>query len=133
MKFELLGEQVVGGRKAYRIQFSPADPKEFTWAGEALIDAEELQPVSIHTGLSRRLPLLVRTMLGTDVPGLGFSTRYERVDKDLWFPVSFGTEFRLHAVFFINRTITVSMEAKNFRRATVDSAVHFDAVPEPPK
>lgn len=125
LKFELVAKQAVAGRNAYRIRFGPLDTKEFAWAGEALIDEEELQPISVYTRLSRRIPFFVRTLFGTDVPGLGFSVKYARIDKDVWFPVSFGTEFRLHAVFFVNRTITVSMENKNFRRATAESTIRY--------
>ena len=128
-KFELLGEQTVSGRKAYRIRFGPSDKNDFGWAGEAIIDEEEFQPVSVYSRLSKRIPFLFRTLLGTDLPGLGFNTQYARIEKDVWFPVSFGTEFRLRAVFFINRTITMSMENKNFRRATVDSHVTYDDKP----
>lgn len=126
LKFELAGEQTVAGRKAYRIRFAPEDKGDLTWAGEALIDEEEFQPVSVYTRLSRRLPLFVRSVLGTDLPGFGFNTQYSRVDKDIWFPVSFGTEFRLHAIFFINRTITVSMENKNFKRGSAESHIRYE-------
>ncbi len=125
LQFELIGEQVVQGRAAYRVRFRPKDASDITWAGEALIDKEELQPVSVYTRLSRRLPMLVRTLLGTDLPGLGFSTRYERVGKDIWFPVSFGTEFRLRAVFFINRDISVSLENRNFKRTAAESTIQY--------
>jgi len=131
LRFELAGEQMVSGRKAYRIRFTPADRNELTWAGEALIDEEEFQPVSVYTRLSRRMPFAVRALLGTDVPGLGFNTQYKRLDKDVWFPVSFGTEFRLHAVFFINRIITVSMENRNFKRASVDSRIEYGEAAPP--
>lgn len=125
LSFQLEGEKVVSGRKTYRIQFGPANPREINWAGEALIDEAELQPVSVYTQLSRRIPLAIRTLLGTDLPGLGFNTQYTRVDNNIWFPVSFGTEFRLHAVFFLNRIITVSMESKGFRRASVTSGIKY--------
>ncbi len=123
--FELLGKQTVRGRDVYRIGFGPKDRKGIGWAGEALIDAQEFEPIRVFTRLSRRIPLAVRTLLGTDLPGLGFNVEYRRFDDGLWFPVSFGTEFRLHAVFFINRDITVSLENTGFRRATVESAIHY--------
>ena len=123
--FELADERVVQGRPAYRIQFRPPNRKDYGWTGEALIDKEEFQPVSVYTRLSRRLPLAVRTALGTDVPGLGFTVSYTRLDKDLWFPSSYGTEFGVHALFLLNRTFTESLENKNFRRATVESRVAF--------
>lgn len=128
--FELTGDRVIKERPVYRIQFRPARSNDYGWAGEALIDKEEFQPVSVYTQLSRRLPFAVRTMLGTDVPGLGFSVQYTRVDKDLWFPATFGTEFGLHALFLLNRTFTESVENKNFRRATVESRVEFGNNPQ---
>jgi hypothetical protein len=127
--FELIGERVVHDRPAYQIQFKPADRKDWGWKGEALIDREEFQPVAVYTRLSRKLPLAVRTVLGTDVPGLGFGIQYTRVDKDVWFPATYGTEFGIHALFLLNRTLTESMENTNFRRATVESKVEFTGSP----
>jgi hypothetical protein len=124
-KFKLEDETVVSGRTAYRVAFSPADKDDLTWAGEALIDKEEFEPVSVYTRLSRRIPFFVRTMLGTDLPGLGFNTQYRRVGPNIWFPISFGTEFRLHAVFFINRVITVSTESSGFKRTSIDTDIHY--------
>ncbi len=128
MRFELLGEEEVESRKTYRIRFGPKDTHAFGWAGEALIDEEDLQPVRVYTRLSRRIPLGVRTLLGTDVPGIGFNVRYRRLEKDVWFPDSFGTEFRLKAVFFINRTLSVSLENKNFKRTSTESEIHYEPV-----
>ena len=124
-QFELLGEQVVDGRKTYRLRFRPADKNDISWAGEALIDAEEFQPVSVFTKLSRKIPMAIRTMLGTDLPGVGFSVRYQRFDKDIWFPVSFGTEFRLHILFFLNRDIAIASSSSGFRRVNVESSIQF--------
>lgn len=123
--FKLLGEQATSGRQAYRIGFGPRDHNEITWAGEAVIDKQEFQPITVFTKLSRRIPFVVRTMLGTDLPGVGFNVEYRRFGDGVWFPVSFGTEFRLHAVFFINREITISLENSGFRRAQVDSSIEY--------
>ena len=121
--FELAGEETVQGRKVYRVRFRPLDKNALTWAGEALIDAEEFEPVRVYTKLSRKVPLFVRTLLGSDVPGLGFNVEYRRFDEGVWFPVSFGTEFRLRAVFFFNRDITISLENSAFERAKVQSKI----------
>ena len=121
--FELAGVETVQGRKAYRVKFRPHDKNDLTWAGEALIDAAEFEPLRVYTKLSRKLPLAVRTLLGTDLPGLGFNVEYRRFDEGVWFPVSFGTEFRLRAVFFINRDITVALENSAFQRAKVQSKI----------
>jgi hypothetical protein len=125
LRFELAGERIVAGRQAYRINFAPPDRHDYDWAGEAWIDKQDFQPIHVSTNLSRRLPVLVRTMLGTDVPGLGFNVEYRRFPGGVWFPVSFGTEFRVRAVFFINRDISVSLENKQFERANVDSSIQF--------
>ena len=123
--FNLVGERTINGRAAYQIQFHPIDPHDFGWTGEASIDKEEFQPAHVYTQLSRKLPLAVRTLLGTDVHGLGFNIQYKRVDKDIWFPASYGTEFGVHAVFFLNRTFTESTENTNFRRASVDTHIEY--------
>lgn len=122
-RFELAGEDTLKGRKVYRIKFRPTDRDEVNWAGQALIDQEEFQPLSVYTKLSRKIPFWVRTLLGTNVPGLGFNVEYRRFEEGVWFPVSFGTEFRLRAVFFINRDITVSLENSAFLHARAESKI----------
>jgi hypothetical protein len=96
------------------------------WSGEALVSCADYQPVLIITELARKVPLLVRTMLGTNLQGLGFSVRYQKFGEGLWFPVSYGTEFRIRALFFYSRSIVVSLENAGFKRAKVDSAIAFD-------
>ena len=131
-RFELAGEDTLRGRKVYRVRFRPREKANLAWAGEALIDVEEMQPVRVFNHLSRRVPFLVRTLLGTDLPGLGFNVEYRRFDEGVWFPVSFGTEFRLRAVFFINRDIMISLENSDFERAKVESKiVGYESVEQP--
>jgi len=122
-RFDLAGEETFRGRKVYRIKFRPADRNDLDWAGEVVVDAEEFEPITVYTRLSRRIPFLIRTLLGTDLPGIGFNVEYRRFDEGVWFPVSFGTEFRLHAVFFINRDISVSLENSAFEHAKVESKI----------
>lgn len=126
-EFQLVGQEQRQGRKVYRVRFRPKDRQDMTWAGEALIDAAEFAPVTISTKLSRPIPLFVRALLGTDVPGLGFSVAYRRVADGLWFPISFGTEFRLRALFFLNRTLAVSLENTDFQQASAESTIHYQA------
>lgn len=119
--FQLLGQETQDGRRVYHIGFGPKDKHEITWAGEAYIDAAEFQPVRVFTKLSRRIPLAVRTLMGTDVPGVGFNVVYKRQEDGVWFPATFGTEFRIRALFFINRQISVSLENSAFERTHVKS------------
>lgn len=124
--FELLGRETRDGREVYRIRFRPKDKNDIDWAGEAWIDTREFAPVQVATKLSRRIPFGVRAFLGTDVPGLGFSVHYQRVAEGVWFPVSFGTEFHLHAVFVINRDLTMSLENSDFKRAVAESTIRYE-------
>ena len=76
-QFVLEGEETLNGRCAYRIQFVPRDKDVWKgdnppWRGEALIDAQDFQPVRVYTKLAHKLPLFVRTVLGTNLPGIGF-------------------------------------------------------------
>ena len=120
-EFHLIGEQTFQGRIAYHIGFGPKNKNDIDWAGEAYIDKEEFQPILVFTKLSRRIPFAVRTFLGTDVPGIGFSVQYKRQEDGVWFPSSFGTEFRLKVLYFLNRDISVSLDNRDFQRTHVDS------------
>lgn len=122
-QFKFLGEEEREGRKAYRIDFRPKDKSDIAWAGEALIDAEDFEPVTVFTKLSRRIPFAIRTLLGTDLRGVGFNVQYRRQADGVWFPTGFGTEFRLHAVFFINRDISISLENTEFEHTHVESRI----------
>jgi hypothetical protein len=95
-EFKLLGQEVEAGRNVDHIAFTRKDSEEPTWAaGKAFIDAAEFQPVRVFTKMSRRIPLLVRTMW-FDLPGFGFNVVCKRLEDGVWFPSSFGTEFQLH-------------------------------------
>jgi hypothetical protein len=120
-EFKILGRETQEGRSVYHIGFRPKDKNEITWAGEAFIDAAEFQPVQVFTKLSRRIPFGVRTFLGTDLPGIGFNVVYKRQEDGVWFPVSFGTEFRIHALFFINRQVSIALENSRFEHTHVES------------
>jgi len=52
---------------------------------------------------------------------------YKRQPDGIWFPVSFGTEFRLKALFVIDRNISVSLVNSDFEHTHVDSAIHYAA------
>jgi hypothetical protein len=77
--------------------------------------------VRVFTKLSRRIPFGVRTFLGTDLPGVGFSVVYKRQEDGVWFPATFGTEFRIKVLFFINREVSVSLENSGFQHTHVES------------
>ena len=126
--FKLLAAEQYRGRDVYRISFEPKPRQEFdeaAWKGEALIDAAEFQPVWVQSKLAFRIPLAVKTLLGTDVKGLGFSVTYQKFEDGVWFPVSYGGEFEVRAVFFYKRTISVNMTNTDFHRTNVKSNVTY--------
>lgn len=122
-QFKLLGQETENGRSVYHIRFWPKDKNDITWAGDAYIDAAEFEPVRVFTKLSRRIPFFVRTLLGTDVPGIGFNVVYQREAEGVWFPVTFGTEFGIHAIFFINRDVSIALQNSAFERTHVESRI----------
>jgi hypothetical protein len=122
-RFELEGEKTIEGRRAWRIRFAPRDKHDIAWAGEALIDSRDYQPLRVYTRLSHKLPPFVRAVFGTSLPGIGFDVEYKRFGEGLWFPVSFGTEFRLRVIFFIKRDISISLKNSGFEQVHVNSKV----------
>ncbi len=73
--------------------------------------------------MSRKIPLAVRALLGTNVPGLGFTIIYAPQEDGVWFPVSFGTEFKLNVLFFIRRQITLNVANRDFERTHVSTRI----------
>lgn len=125
--FTLDGKEVYRGRQVYRVSFRPkphADGGD--WKGEALIDVAECQPVMVSTKLAAHVPMAVKVLLGTDIRGLGFAVSYEKFDDGLWFPVSYGGEFHVRAVFFYARNMSISLVNSGFERAKVTSKVAYD-------
>ncbi|HTS65686.1 MAG TPA: hypothetical protein VMH28_26870 [Candidatus Acidoferrales bacterium] len=126
--FELKGTEKYRGRDVYRVKFQPRPHQDFddaSWKGEALIDAAEYQPLFVQTSLAFRIPAPVKILLGTNITGLGFAVSYERFEDGIWFPVSYGGEFEVRAVFFYKRKISVAMTNQDFRRTHVESSVTY--------
>jgi len=131
--FKLIGEETYRGRPAFRVRFEPKKKPGFddlddngaAWRGEALIDAQEFQPINVHTDLAWRAPLWLKTVLGTNFRGIGFNVTYQKFADGLWFPVSYGGEFEIRAVFFYKRTFTIAMTNSDFRHTEVTSNVAY--------
>ncbi|HEX3746051.1 MAG TPA: hypothetical protein VHW09_19050 [Bryobacteraceae bacterium] len=127
--FRLTGKETYRGRSVYRIAFSPKPRTQMdfdeAWKGEALIDAEEYQPITVETAMAQKMPAWAKIVLGTDVKGLGFSVTYQKFDDGAWFPVSYGGEFEVRGVFFYKRNISVSMQNTDFRKTDVKSTLVY--------
>ncbi len=124
--FKLEGKEVYRGRQVYRVSFLPKPhTDDADWKGDALIDAAECQPVVVNTRFTG-IPMAVKILLGTDIKGLGFTVTYEKFDTGVWFPVSYGGEFHVRAVFFYARNMSISMVNSGFTRAKVSSRIAYD-------
>lgn len=126
--FRLAGTQNVGGVEALKLTFTPKKGDEdCDWAGEVLVDPVEYQPIRVTTRLAYGIPLAVKLLLGTNIRQLGFTLTCRKVAGGLWFPVSYGTEFHLRVLFGYARTITMSMDNRDFRRASAESSIQFQS------
>jgi hypothetical protein len=130
--FKLVKAGEFRGAKAYFVRFEPKEkPKAGdmenggAWRGDAWIDAEEYQPIQVATSLAWKMPFLVKTMLGTDFRGVGFTVTYQKFEDGVWFPVTYGGEFDIRGLFFYKRTMTVNMVNSDFRRTDVTSNVAY--------
>jgi hypothetical protein len=90
--FKLKGVETYRERPVFRVSFKPkphpSEGEEGSWKGDALIDAEEYQPVLVTTSLAFNIPMAVKILLGTNIKGLGFSVAYQKFADGVWFPVS---------------------------------------------
>ncbi len=130
-EFSYVDRERLNGRDVDHILFRPRDKSEYGWKGDAYIDTVTGEPVVISTGLSRHIPAAVRVLLGTNVPGLGFTVVYAPQPDGVWFPASFSTEFQIHIFFFFRRTILIDAQNRNFEKTHVTSRILGDATPVP--
>jgi hypothetical protein len=122
--FELLGREHLNGHDVYHITFHPKDRSDFGWKGDAYIDTASFEPVLVRTAMARKVPLGVRVLLGTNVPGLGFSITYAPQPDGVWFPIAFGTEFKIHVLFFFSREIIIDAHNLDFEKTHVTSQIY---------
>ena len=132
-QYQLVGRKQKNGREVFHIRFQPKDKDELTWKGEAWIDATAFQPVVITTAMARKVPFVARTMLGTNVPGLGFTIVYAPQADGVWFPASFGSEFGLRIFFLFHRTIVIDAQNRNFEKTHVSSRIVEAEAAVPPQ
>jgi hypothetical protein len=121
--FHLVGRERMNGRDVFHIDFRPKAKDDFGWKGDAYIDTASFQPVLVSTGMARKIPFAVRTFLGTNLPGLGFSVVYAPQPDGVWFPTSFGTEFKLRVLFFFSRDILIDAHNVDFEKTHVSARI----------
>jgi hypothetical protein len=127
--FQMVGQERLNGRDVFHISFRPKKKDDFGWSGDAYIDTTAYQPVLITTGMARKIPFAVRTLLGTNLPGLGFTVTYAPQPDGVWFPVTFSTEFKIHVLFFFHREIILDAQNREFEKTHVTSRIVGEATP----
>ena len=132
-EFQLKGRERMNGHDVFHITFRPRDKNDFAWKGDAFIDTAAYQPVSVTTMMARRIPFAVRTLLGTDVPGLGFTVVYAPQPDGVWFPSTFSTEFKIHVLFFFHRDIVLNAQNREFEKTHVTSRILEGITPADPQ
>jgi hypothetical protein len=124
--YRLLGREPRNGRDCFHIAFTPKDDV-YDWKGDVWVDAAAYEPVVVRTALYKNIPLAVRILLGTSVPGLGFTVTYAPQPSDKpdarWFPSTFGTEFKVHVFFFLNREIIIDAQNRDFEKTHTSSTI----------
>jgi hypothetical protein len=132
--FRMIGRERLNNRDVFHIAFRPKKKDDFGWSGDAYIDTTASQPVLVTTGMARKIPFAVRTLLGTNLPGLGFTVTYAPQPDGVWFPVTFSTEFKIHVLYFFHRQVFLNAENREFEKTHVTSRILSEATPveEPP-
>jgi hypothetical protein len=122
-RFQLIGHDHMNGRDVFHLTFAPRDKSDFSWKGDAYIDCTAYEPVVVRTTMSRKIPFAVRALLGTSLPGLGFTVVYAPQPGGVWFPVSLGTEFKIKLFFFFHRELVLSAQNRDFEQTHVTSTI----------
>ena len=121
--FRLVGRESYRERRVYHIYFEPRTD-QVEWKGDAYIDEDDLQPVMISTRMAHSIPLVVRTVLGTNIANLGFKITYRPFDGQ-WFPESYSGEMKLRVLFLYSRRAGIRLENRNFQRTEVSTELSF--------
>ena len=127
--FTLKGREAYRKEEVYRVSFKPGKNdrhEEASWAGEVLVDVSDCQPVVITTRLAQGVPFYIKTLLGSNVQHVGFKVEYQKFDENLWFPVSYGGEFKLKVLFSYKRTMIIALRNSGFQRAEVTTSLTFE-------
>jgi len=124
--FRLVGEERYQDYEVYKISWEEHGDDDECWTGEALIEKNEFQPVLVTTSWSCKIPGAVKILLGTNVTQLGAKITYQRLAKDVWFPVNCGGEVKFRVLFLYARTVGFSARNSGFRKTDVKTSVEFE-------
>ncbi len=121
--FSLVAREHLNGRDVYHVVFRPKAKNDFSWKGAAYIAQSSYQPVRVTRGRARSIPFAVRTFLGTNLPGLGFTVVYAPQADGIWFPATFSTEFKIRVLYFFHREILLNAQNRDFEKTHAESKI----------
>jgi hypothetical protein len=131
-KFKLKDSEQYQGHDVWAIEYEPVkvswDDDDRCWHGEALIDKAEYQPMMITSSFACKIPGAVKVILGTNVQKIGFKVTYRKFDDGVWFPVTYGGEFKFRALFLYARTVGIGLINSDFKRTNVETAIKYEDV-----
>jgi len=133
--FTFHGRDEYKRRSVFRFTFQPKpknSPERGFWEGEILIDTASLAPVLIITHQAKGVPLVVRTLLGSNVRQLGYRLEYTERDDGTWFPSIYSAEFSFRILFGYARRVAMMSRNSNFLRASAESSIRYDDKPLEP-
>lgn len=129
-RFTLKGSEKFQDHDVWAIQFEPAkvswDDDDHCWHGEALIDKAEYQPMMITSSFACKIPGAVKVLLGTNVQQIGFKVTYQKFDDGVWFPITYGGEFKFRALFLYARSVGVGLINSDFKKTDVQTDVKYE-------
>ena len=128
-RFARKGTEDYQGRSVYVVAYEPKG-KNFDgagWRGEVLVDRDQFQPVVVTSELAWKIPAWVRTVFGVNIRQLGFKVAYQEFEDGVWFPVSYGGEFRIKALHLFKRRAVITLVNHGFQRTSVETKLHFTA------
>ena len=133
-KFKLKGSEKYQDHDVWAIQYEPVkaswDDDDHCWHGEALNDKAEYQPMMITSSFACKIPGAVKVILGTNVQEIGFKVTYQKFDDGVWFPVTYGGEFKFRALFLYARSVGIGLINSDFKRTNVESAIKYEQAEE---
>ncbi len=133
-RFKLRGAEKFQGHDVWAIEFEPVSAKwddtDHCWHGEALIDQADFQPMMITSSFACKIPGAVKVLLGTNVQQIGFKVTYQKFDEGVWFPVTYGGEFKFRAVFLYARSVGLGLINSDFKRTDVQTAIKYEDAEE---
>ena len=131
--FKLVKEETYQGSKVYRVRFEPKQKPKLgdlddggaIWKGEALIDAEEYQPIRVSTEMAWKMPLRRQDAAGHQPPRGGVHGDVSEIRGRPLVPGELRRRVRVARRVLLSSDDDVNMTNSDFRRTDVTSNIAY--------